>query len=79
MSIELIGGAIALILALVGGGVGWSQVRKHGRVLEERDEAREERDAWKEIAERRGKPLENADERRLSAAAELLRRGVRDD
>ena len=35
MSIELIGGIISLILALVGGGVGWSQVRKHGEAKRE--------------------------------------------
>ena len=35
MSIELIGGIISLVLALVGGGVGWSQVRKHGEAKRE--------------------------------------------
>lgn len=31
MSIELAAGIVALILALVGGGVGWRQIRRHGR------------------------------------------------
>lgn len=36
--IEVIVGAVLLILALVGGGVGWSQIRKHGEVRREREE-----------------------------------------
>ena len=41
MSIELIGGIVALVLALVGGGVGWSQVRKHGEMKREVETLRE--------------------------------------
>ena len=36
--IEVIVGTVLLILALVGGGVGWSQIRKHGEVRREREE-----------------------------------------
>ena len=42
MSIELIGGIISLVLALVGGGVGWSQVRKHGEAKREIKQLRAE-------------------------------------
>ncbi len=56
MSIELIGGIVALVLALVGGGVGWSQIRKHGRELEKRKRAEGERDAAIEEAEIAARP-----------------------
>ncbi len=39
MSLELIAGLVTLILALVGGGVGWNQVRKHGAERTRRKQA----------------------------------------
>jgi len=78
MNIELIGGIVALVLALIGGGVGWSEVRKHGQEKAKRKRAESDADAANEIAKRRGEPLETADERALSARAELRRRGVPD-
>ena len=56
MSWELIAGAVSLILALVGGGVGWSQVKKHGREVERRKHAEGERDAAVKEAENAAKP-----------------------
>jgi len=48
--------AIALILALVGGGVGWSQVRKHGQNIERLKQAEGERDAAREQNEIAARP-----------------------
>jgi hypothetical protein len=42
VSTELIAGIVALILSLVGGGVGWSQVRKHGEAKREIKQLRAE-------------------------------------
>lgn len=41
---DLVKGAVALLLALVGGGVGWDQIRRHGAETERRKQAERERD-----------------------------------
>lgn len=42
---QLVQGAVALLLALVGGGISWSEIRKHGAETERRKQAERERDA----------------------------------
>jgi uncharacterized protein HemX len=73
VSAELIAGGVALLLALAGGIAGWSQIRKHGRALEERDRAREERDAAIKRADEAARPPLSGPE-----SVDTLRR-VRDD
>lgn len=51
MSFELIAALVGGVLALIGGGFGWSQIRKHGRTIERHDQAERERDAAIQEAE----------------------------
>jgi biopolymer transport protein ExbB/TolQ len=71
---SLIPWGVALITLLIGGGVGWSQVKKHGAEKEARKWAERERDAAIEVAANRGNPLETVEQRRESARIELERR-----
>ena len=70
----LIPWGVALITLLISGGVGWSQVKKHGAEKRGRIQAEKERDAAINLAIRRGNPLETPLQRRRSAFAELERR-----
>lgn len=56
MTVEWIIGLVGGLLALIFGGVGWSQIRKHGRSLEQRDQAERERDAANEDADTAARP-----------------------
>jgi biopolymer transport protein ExbB/TolQ len=66
--------AAVLITVLIGGGVGWSQIKRHGAEKEARKWAERERDAAIEVAANRGNPLETVEQRRESARIELERR-----
>ena len=65
---------VAFVLALLGGGFGWVQAKKHGGEKRGRIHAEKERDAAINMAIRRGNPLETPLQRRRSAFAELDRR-----
>lgn len=42
---KLVQGAVMLLLAVIGGGIGWDQVKRHGAETEKRKQAERERDA----------------------------------
>jgi hypothetical protein len=63
VSIEWVGGLVALILGLVGGGVGWSQVKKHGKEVQKRKQAEGERDEASGRVEDQHAPDLDADQR----------------
>ena len=66
MSIELIGGVISLILALVGGGVGWSQVRKHGESKREIEVLRDQIETLEQALRIRASANPTLDQLRVS-------------
>lgn len=45
MTAQLIQAAVVLLVTLIGGGVGWDQVKRHGAETERRKQAERERDA----------------------------------
>ena len=65
---------VAFVLALLGGGFGWYQARRHGGEKANRKTAEKERDVAIGMFIRRGNPLETITERRASARRELERR-----
>lgn len=44
MTVELVGGLVALLVTLIFGSIGWQQVKEHGAQREKRKQAEEERD-----------------------------------
>ena len=62
MIAELAPWAIGLALTLIGGGVGWSQIQRHGEAKEERDVARKEAEKLRAVVRGLIAPLESDDE-----------------
>ena len=56
MSLELILGLVSGALVALFGGIGWSQVRRHGEERAERRQAEKERDIAVESAENAAEP-----------------------
>lgn len=52
MTIELVMGIVALVVALVGGGVGWKRIQDHGAETERRKQAERDAHAAEKRAER---------------------------
>ena len=71
---EVIPWGVALIIGILGGGLGWYQARRHGEEKAGRKTAERERDVALDIAARRGDPLETRRQRQRSACLELERR-----
>lgn len=73
---ELVKGAVALLLAIVGVGVGWDQVKRHGATDERLKQAEKELDRVSEQLERRSRPVPPDPEyrSRLQRAADRLAR-----
>jgi len=53
---QIIAAVAAVLVALVGGGVGWDQVKRHGAETERRKQAERERDAANVRADHANKP-----------------------
>jgi hypothetical protein len=66
---ELVKGLVALIVALVGVGVGWKRIQDHGAEREKRQQAEEDADAAEKRVEMATEPPASRSE-----AARILRR-----
>jgi hypothetical protein len=73
---EIVKGVVALLLAIVGGGIGWSEVKKHGAETEKRKQREKELSRVTEATERHRGPLATDSEYlgRLRRAQERLAR-----
>ena len=79
MTADLIKAAVVLLVTLIGGGIGWDQVKRHGAETERRKQAERERDAANLRADRAQAPPATPGEvvgimRRLRARRERLRK-----
>ena len=80
MTTELVMGLVALVVALVGGGYGWQQIKSHGAEIERRKEAEGDAHAAEKRAERAETPPASKREARriLRDRLERLRRRMCD-
>jgi len=56
MSIEVVVGIVAIVLGLIGGGVGWSRIEKHGAAKSEKKQVKKELNAAKKREHDKSRP-----------------------
>lgn len=54
---EIVKGAVMLLLALIGGGIGWDQVKRHGAETERRKQAERRADEAEATLRHRSRPV----------------------